>query len=122
MWKAHLRGEQTSLNPLSMITALIGAMRHAEVKTQTGDLPWVSSLLLLERVLSDVPPSLPSLSVMDLKFLAVKRGAAPSGLKAHADALESAVFAQMTSPGQGTRDLSGPGASKKQKKRAKAKT
>jgi len=29
MWKAHLRGEDTSLNPLSMMEALIGAMIHS---------------------------------------------------------------------------------------------
>jgi isocitrate dehydrogenase len=29
MWRAHLRGEETSLNPLSMMEALIGAMIHA---------------------------------------------------------------------------------------------
>ena len=30
MWHAHLRGEETSLNPLGMVEALIGAMQHAE--------------------------------------------------------------------------------------------
>lgn len=29
MWNAHLRGEETSLNPLSMMEALIGAMQHS---------------------------------------------------------------------------------------------
>ncbi|MDP2436795.1 MAG: isocitrate/isopropylmalate family dehydrogenase [archaeon] len=29
MWMAHLRGEETSLNPLSMMEALIGAMIHS---------------------------------------------------------------------------------------------
>jgi len=29
MWKAHLRGEETSLNPLSMMEALIGSMVYA---------------------------------------------------------------------------------------------
>ncbi len=29
MWYAHLRGEETSLNPLSMMEALIGAMLHS---------------------------------------------------------------------------------------------
>jgi hypothetical protein len=29
MWEAHLRGEETSLNPLGMVEALIGAMNHA---------------------------------------------------------------------------------------------
>lgn len=29
MYKAHLRGEDTSLNPLSMMEALIGAIRHS---------------------------------------------------------------------------------------------
>lgn len=29
MWQAHLRGEETSLNPLGMVEALIGAMEHA---------------------------------------------------------------------------------------------
>ena len=29
MWEAHLRGEETSLNPLGMVEALIGALNHA---------------------------------------------------------------------------------------------
>ena len=29
MWEAHQRGEETSLNPLGMVEALIGAMQHA---------------------------------------------------------------------------------------------
>lgn len=35
MWKAHLRGEETSLNPLSMMEALIGAMIHSAVLAKT---------------------------------------------------------------------------------------
>ncbi|KAL1516059.1 hypothetical protein AB1Y20_002671 [Prymnesium parvum] len=35
MWEAHLRGEETSLNPLGMVEALIGAMNHAA--TLSGD-------------------------------------------------------------------------------------
>jgi len=31
MWYAHLKGEETSLNPLSMMEALIGAIRHSVV-------------------------------------------------------------------------------------------
>lgn len=31
MWYAHLRGEETSLNPLSMMEALLGAMLHSSV-------------------------------------------------------------------------------------------
>merc|ERR1712216_62498 len=30
MWEAPLRGEETSLNPLALVEALIGAMQHAE--------------------------------------------------------------------------------------------
>lgn len=30
MWEAHQRGEETSLNPLGMVEALVGAMAHAE--------------------------------------------------------------------------------------------
>jgi len=29
LWHAHLRGEETSLNPLGLVEALIGAMKHA---------------------------------------------------------------------------------------------
>jgi isocitrate dehydrogenase len=36
MWHAHLRGEETSLNPLSMMEALIGAMIHS-AKLHKGD-------------------------------------------------------------------------------------
>jgi len=35
MWHAHIRGEETSLNPLSMMEALIGAMQHS-AKLQPG--------------------------------------------------------------------------------------
>merc|ERR1719162_1824326 len=31
MWAAHLRGEETSMNPLGMAEALLGAMNHAAV-------------------------------------------------------------------------------------------
>eukprot|EP00494_Astrolonche_serrata_P006870 UN06895 len=31
MWKAHLQGEETSLNPLGMVEALLGAMQHSVV-------------------------------------------------------------------------------------------
>merc|ERR1712167_136506 len=30
MWEAHQRGEETSLNPLGLVEALIGALQHAE--------------------------------------------------------------------------------------------
>ena len=39
MWEAHQRGEETSLNPLGMVEALIGAMNHAA--TLSGDAPRV---------------------------------------------------------------------------------
>ena len=29
MWEAHLKGQSTSLNPLGMVEALIGAMNYA---------------------------------------------------------------------------------------------
>ena len=29
MWEAHLRGEETSLNPLGMVEALVGAVEHS---------------------------------------------------------------------------------------------
>uniref|UniRef100_A0A7S4QKD9 EF-hand domain-containing protein n=1 Tax=Alexandrium monilatum TaxID=311494 RepID=A0A7S4QKD9_9DINO len=31
LWHAHLRGEETSMNPLGLVVALLGAMRHAAV-------------------------------------------------------------------------------------------
>jgi len=37
MWSAHLRGEETSLNPLGMVEALIGAIQHACSLMQTPD-------------------------------------------------------------------------------------
>jgi len=37
MWHAHLRGEETSLNPLGMVEALIGAMQHAERLRGNGE-------------------------------------------------------------------------------------
>ena len=46
MWEAHLKGEETSMNPLGMVEALIGAMNHSadlaggkpEVKKFTAEL------------------------------------------------------------------------------------
>lgn len=40
LWHAHLRGEETSLNPLGMAEALIGSMRHA-ADLDTADKPFV---------------------------------------------------------------------------------
>lgn len=37
MWEAHLRGEDTSLNPLGMVEALVGAMSHAESLNPPAD-------------------------------------------------------------------------------------
>jgi isocitrate dehydrogenase len=37
MWLAHLRGEPTSLNPLGLVEALIGAMQHAAALDPTCD-------------------------------------------------------------------------------------
>ena len=40
LYEAHLRGEETSMNPLGMVEALIGAMQHASVlqmEAGTGD-------------------------------------------------------------------------------------
>lgn len=38
MWHAHLRGEETSLNPLGMVEALVAAMEHAaEIDKQKMD-------------------------------------------------------------------------------------
>jgi len=31
LWHAHLRGEETSMNPLGMVVALLGAMEHAAI-------------------------------------------------------------------------------------------
>ena len=31
LWHMHLRGEETSMNPLGMVVALLGAMDHAAV-------------------------------------------------------------------------------------------
>lgn len=67
MWKAHLRGEETSLNPLSMMEALIGAIQHSNK-------------------LANGPPELTEFSKK----------------------LQKAIHVQMTTPGKGTRDLSGP--------------
>ena len=39
MWEAHQRGEETSLNPLGMVEALVGAMSHAESLTAGGPGP-----------------------------------------------------------------------------------
>eukprot|EP00670_Eutreptiella_braarudii_P007241 CAMPEP_0174291030 /NCGR_PEP_ID=MMETSP0809-20121228/30848_1 /TAXON_ID=73025 ORGANISM="Eutreptiella gymnastica-like, Strain CCMP1594" /NCGR_SAMPLE_ID=MMETSP0809 /ASSEMBLY_ACC=CAM_ASM_000658 /LENGTH=454 /DNA_ID=CAMNT_0015390133 /DNA_START=188 /DNA_END=1552 /DNA_ORIENTATION=+ len=46
MWEAHLRGEETSLNPLGMVEALIGAMNHAAALNECEDdiIPWTTNL------------------------------------------------------------------------------
>mmetsp|Transcript_149659 Transcript_149659/g.363499 ORF Transcript_149659/g.363499 Transcript_149659/m.363499 type:complete len:520 (+) Transcript_149659:110-1669(+) len=36
LWHAHLRGEETSMNPLGMVVALLGAMDHAAVLDPTN--------------------------------------------------------------------------------------
>lgn len=36
MWHAHLRGEETSLNPLGLVEALFGAMNHAAALSHSG--------------------------------------------------------------------------------------
>ena len=78
MWHAHLRGEQTSLNPLSMMEALIGAMRHS------------AHLTISAKGGAD------KADANDTKFLQF------------CDTLQTAIHAQMVTPGKGTRDLSGP--------------
>jgi len=47
MWEAHQRGEETSLNPLGLVEALIGAMQHAESLQGVTDGPvyqWTEKL------------------------------------------------------------------------------
>jgi isocitrate dehydrogenase len=68
MWNAQLRGGETSLNPLSMMEALIGAIQHS-VK------------------LSDITGG------ADIIEFTLK--------------LQNAIYAQMTTKGKATRDLSG---------------
>jgi len=36
LWHAHQRGEETSMNPLGMVVALLGAMDHAAVLNPEG--------------------------------------------------------------------------------------
>jgi len=71
MWQAHLRGEQTSLNPLSMMEALIGALKHS------------------------VKLSKNQYQAKEINEFALR--------------LQKAIYAQMTTNGKATRDLSGPG-------------
>ena len=68
MWNAHLRGEETSLNPLSMCEALIGAVQHS------------------------------------VKLSDITRGAEILDFTVR---LQNAIYAQMTTVGKATRDLSG---------------
>ena len=38
LWQAHLRGEETSMNPLGMVEAVIGALNHsAYLANKEGD-------------------------------------------------------------------------------------
>jgi isocitrate dehydrogenase len=72
MWHAHLKGEETSLNPLSMMEALIGSIRHSvKLFNKEGKLEHAEEIM---------------------KFT---------------DRLQSAIYAQMTTEGNATRDLSG---------------
>lgn len=50
MWYAHLRGEETSLNPLSMMEALIGALQHS-ASLSTGYEELVSFSKRLQRAI-----------------------------------------------------------------------
>jgi len=43
MWHAHLRGEETSFNPLGMAEALIGAMNHAAALADAPEVPQFTS-------------------------------------------------------------------------------
>jgi isocitrate dehydrogenase len=68
MWNAQLRGEETSLNPLSMIEALIGSIQHS------------------------------------VKLTDISGGAE---IIDYTVRLQNAIYAQMTTKGKATRDLSG---------------
>jgi isocitrate dehydrogenase len=68
MWLAHLKGEETSLNPLSMMEALIGSIQHS------------------------------------VKLTNIHGGAE---LIDFTTKLQEAIYAQMTTEGRATRDLSG---------------
>ena len=37
LWEAHLRGEETSLNPLGLVDALISSMNHSAILHSTSD-------------------------------------------------------------------------------------
>ena len=71
MHNARLKGEETSLNPLSMMEALLGAMEHSAI-------------------------------------LAGKEGKTDVDYINFVKKLQNAIHTQMTTPGKGTRDLSGP--------------
>merc|ERR1712113_126895 len=46
LWHAHLRGEETSMNPLGMVVALLSAMDHAaslNTANQAAVLKWTTS-------------------------------------------------------------------------------
>lgn len=43
LWLAHLRGEETSMNPLGMVEAILGAMDHATTLDKSGGGPAVQA-------------------------------------------------------------------------------
>ena len=55
LWHAHQRGEETSMNPLGLIEALIGAISHAAVleekATGTSSKPLIDFVKLLRKAL-----------------------------------------------------------------------
>ena len=48
MWEDHLAGRETSLNPLGMVEALVGAMCHAESLNPPADGAFPRRCLLRE--------------------------------------------------------------------------
>jgi len=52
LWHAHLRGEETSLNPLGMVEAVIGAMDHSAALADEGNVQGVSSKEEIQRFTS----------------------------------------------------------------------
>lgn len=82
LWEAHLRGEETSMNPLGMIEALMGAMNH-------------SADLMLAKAQKETPKK----RIADTKTA--------TALKEFTETLRKALHNTFRY-GQGTRDMAGP--------------
>eukprot|EP00755_Sulcionema_specki_P005935 Sspe_Gene.5055::Locus_1660_Transcript_1_1_Confidence_1.000_Length_1771::g.5055::m.5055 len=108
LWAAHLRGEETSFNPLGMITAIIGAINHA-ASLQGGNTMGAMSRSELVKAKKKAVEDEDYDEAKRLKEELVKLDAQASACKVtqFTAMLEKAVHTCFR-VGEGTRDMVGP--------------